>query len=79
MRTVSFTEFRQNASALLSKVEQGERLIVIRHGKPVAQISPVPPEQSATPSWKRTGPRLTIPGASLSAAILEERNREDLL
>jgi prevent-host-death family protein len=78
MQTVSFTEFRQNASALLTKVENGERLIVVRHGKPVAEISPISPESSTTPSWKSPALRLTIPGVSLSNAILEERNGEDV-
>ena len=38
MKSVSFTTFRTNASALLDEVEQGETVIVLRHGKPVAEI-----------------------------------------
>jgi len=78
MRTVKFTEFRQNASALIAEVERGGKLIVLRHGKPVAEISPVSPDPTATPSWKRPALRLTVKGAALSTAILEGRSGEDV-
>ena len=38
MRIVNFTEFKSNASSLLSAVEKGEIVIVMRHGKPIAKI-----------------------------------------
>jgi prevent-host-death family protein len=79
MRTIGFTEFRKNASAIITEVERGERLIVLRHGKPVAEISPVSPDPPATPSWKRPALRLTVKGAALSAAILEGRSDEGVL
>ena len=78
MRTVNFTDFRQNASTLLAEVEQGERLVVTRHGKPIAEVSPVTPEPPATPSWKRPGLRLAVKGAALSNVIQEDRSGEDV-
>jgi len=51
-------------------VEQGETLLVIRHGHPIAQVSPI---TESAPSWKRAALRLSSRGASLSAAILGER------
>jgi antitoxin (DNA-binding transcriptional repressor) of toxin-antitoxin stability system len=77
MKTVSFTEFRKHASNLLSDVENGEMLIVMRHGKPIAEIKPLT-EESRKPSWKKPSLRLSIKGAKLSSAILEERERESL-
>lgn len=73
MRTVTFTEFRRKASQLLSDVEQGQTIVVLRYGKPIAEISPPQGGQPDQPSWKRPGLRLVSRGASLSAAILEER------
>ena len=35
MMTVSFTEFRKNASAIFSSVENGETVHVLRHGKEI--------------------------------------------
>jgi antitoxin (DNA-binding transcriptional repressor) of toxin-antitoxin stability system len=79
MKTVTFTEFRKNASGLLYDVEGGENLLVLRHGKPVAEISPVSPAPEGAPSWKRRGLRLAASGAALSTAIIEERRGEDVL
>ena len=78
MKTISFTEFRKHASSVFSAVEEGEVVVVLRHGKPVAEIKPVVPE-GAIPSWKKPGIRLSVKGAKLSSAILEEREREDVL
>ena len=78
MKTVTFTDFRKHASELFSAVEQGETLLVLRHGKPIAEISPPSSGEGSPPSWKRPGLRLTAKGANLSAAILQERRREDL-
>lgn len=72
MKSISFTEFRKNASAVLDSVEKGETIRLIRHGRPIAKI--VPDEMpDALPAWKRPGLRLIAPGASLSKAILKER------
>ncbi len=79
MKTVTFTEFRKHASGLFSDVEGGENLLVLRHGKPIAEISPVSPTLEGAPSWKRRGLRLTVKGAALSTAIIEERRGEDVL
>jgi prevent-host-death family protein len=74
MRSLSFTEFRKKASEILTLVEKGETVRVLRHGKPVAKIIPAETEQKRV-SWKRPGLRLVRPGASLSKAILEERQK----
>jgi antitoxin (DNA-binding transcriptional repressor) of toxin-antitoxin stability system len=78
MKTVSFTEFRQRASELFSEVEKGASLLVLRHGKPIAEISPPSQQRGENPSWKRPGLRLTAKGANLSAAIIEDRRHEDV-
>jgi prevent-host-death family protein len=73
MRTVTFTEFRKNASEMLDLVEGGETLCISRHGKTVARIVPDDATEHV-PTWKRPGLRLKIPGVSLSQAIIDERN-----
>jgi len=78
MKTVSVTEFRRNASDFFSDVENGQKVVVLRHGKPIAQITPVRPDSSESPSWRQSGLRLAVRGASLSYAILEDRDRADL-
>jgi len=78
MKTVSFTEFRKHASNFFSDVENGEKLLIMRHGKAIAEITPVS-NDSREPSWKKRGLRLSIKGAELSSAIIEERERENVL
>ncbi|MEN6475768.1 MAG: type II toxin-antitoxin system Phd/YefM family antitoxin [Syntrophaceae bacterium] len=78
MKTVSFTEFRKHASDLFSDVENGEKILIMRHGKSIAEINPVASELK-NPSWKKQGLRLSIKGVELSAAIIAERERENVL
>jgi antitoxin (DNA-binding transcriptional repressor) of toxin-antitoxin stability system len=73
MKTVNFTEFRNNASLFLSAVEKGEIVLVMRHGKAIAKISPPESKDDDQPSWKKPALRLVAKGKNLSSAILEER------
>lgn len=77
MRSTTFTEFRKNASSLISKVGNGEIIQVIRLGRSVAEIKPIEDKGKILPSWKEPGLRLTIKGASLTEAILQERETQN--
>jgi antitoxin (DNA-binding transcriptional repressor) of toxin-antitoxin stability system len=71
MRETSFTEFRNRAKHFFDLVEAGEIVRVLRNGKPIAEIHPIPADR---PSWKqRKAHPLSLDGAALSALILEER------
>ena len=76
MKTVSLTEFRSHASGLFTLVESGETILVLRHGRPIAEVSPVENLKDSQPSWKKPALRLSTKGSGLSSAILEERTRE---
>ena len=78
MTTVTLTAFRSHASGMLSRVENGETLLVLRHGRPIAEVSPVAGQNNGQPSWKKPGLRLSMKGSSLSTAILAERTRESV-
>jgi prevent-host-death family protein len=71
MKTVTFTDFRNNASSFLDLVENGEEVEILRHGKVVARL--VPPVSRAEPAWKAPGLRLVTRAPSLSKAVLEDR------
>lgn len=75
MRTITFTEFRKHASDMISAVENGETIVIVRHGRPVANVSPPTDKMSY---WKRPALRLPRKNAGLSSAILEEREHENL-
>ena len=71
MKTVSFTDFRKNASSLLDLVEKGEEVEIQRHGKVVARLIPTGPR--GEPTWKKPGLKLVTKAPSLSKTILEDR------
>lgn len=73
MKTVTFTDFRKKASGFISEVKHGETLVLLRRGKPVAEVVPYSDERKEIPSWKKPGICLEIKGSDLSSAILEER------
>lgn len=78
MKTITLTEFRSHASGMLTQVEHGETILVLRHGRPIAEISPVEDQKNSQPSWKKPALRLSTKGSGLSSAILEERKREGI-
>ena len=77
MITITFTEFRNRASAVLDDIEKGEIVRILRHGKPVAQISPIVDATDDSPSLKQPAIKLSTKGIALSKAIQEERSTSD--
>ena len=73
MKTITFTDFRKKASDFITEVEHGETLVLLRRGKPVAEIVPFSDRVQRLPAWKQPGIRLRTKGSDLSSAILEER------
>jgi len=73
LKTIAFTDFRKRASDLITEVEHGETIILLRRGKPVAEVVPFSGQAQRTPAWKQSGIRLRISGGDLSSAIIEER------
>jgi prevent-host-death family protein len=73
MKTIPVTDFRKNASSFIDEVEHGETLILVRRGKPVAEVIPFSGRPEKIPAWKQPSARLQIEGSDLSSAILEDR------
>jgi len=73
MMKVNFTEFRKNASAIFSSVENGETIQVLRHGKEIAEITPISQHSKDQPSWKQKRIKLTVQGKEISKIIVQER------
>ena len=72
MIEISANELNQKIVMILSRIEKGERYIVIREGKPIAEITPV---KNSIPSWKRRVEKITIPnGVSVQDYVEAERN-----
>ena len=77
MHTIALSEFRANASAMLDRVEQGETVRILRHGKPVAELVPFRTDTlTKVPSWKRPIEPLDIvrpDGKTGAQLIIDER------
>ena len=73
MKTITFTDFRKRASGFITEVEHGETLVLLRRGRPVAEIVPFSDRAHNQPAWKQPAIRLRTRGSDLSSAILEER------
>lgn len=72
MTTVTVTEFQKDLAGYIAKVKNGETLELVPEGECVAEVAPLPHEETV-PAWKRPGLQLKIEGAKLSEAIIEER------
>jgi prevent-host-death family protein len=49
--TVNLARAKARLSELLDQVEAGEEVVITRHGRPVAQLAPLPAESSDFPRW----------------------------
>jgi len=57
---VSIAETKNRLPALIRAVESGETVVITRHGKPVAQISP-PPQARRKIQWGSMRDRIKLP------------------
>ncbi len=76
MKTITFTDFRKKASEFITEVEHGESIVLLRRGRPIAEVVPFTDKLKGTPSWKQPGINLQMQGSDLSSAILKERESE---
>jgi len=75
MEFLQFTEFRNKSKEFMDAVENGQSYVIIRHGKPIANVTPFK-EVSVQP-WKRTPKRVTLKGNASTTDILMEMRGED--
>lgn len=73
MKSITFTDFRKRASELITEVEHGETITIVRHSKPIAQVIPHTDQPAQAPAWKQPGIHLQLRGSDLSSAVLDER------
>ncbi len=52
MREISVREANQNFSRVIADAENGETIIITKHGVLVASIVPQPADRSADPRWR---------------------------
>lgn len=47
IKEVGAFQAKTHLSSLLDEVEQGHRILITRHGKPVAELTPIAPRKKA--------------------------------
>ena len=75
--SIPLSEFRANTSAMIDRVEKGETVRILRHGKPVAELVPIEPQtEQKVPRWKLPIEPLNFirtDGKTGAQLIIEER------
>jgi prevent-host-death family protein len=56
MKTVGIHKAKTTLSALLAEVEQGEQIVITRHGKPIAQLTRIETKPQRQPGLLRALP-----------------------
>jgi prevent-host-death family protein len=51
MRTVSLMTANQQLSRLAREVERGQRFVITRRGRPIAELVPYSPDRTKAPEW----------------------------
>ncbi len=75
MRTVNTTEARENLVELLTAAEQGEEIVIVRRGRPVARLVAI--DKRTTDFVDRSELRSDIPPMRHSAGWTVRQLRDD--
>jgi prevent-host-death family protein len=75
MSTVSLRDLQQDADAVLVRVEAGEHLVVVRRGRPVAELRPAPATQPGPRPFGLCAGAFTVPD-DFDSPLPEEILRE---
>ncbi len=70
---INVREARKNFSSLLASAEQGEEIVILKHGKEIARLVPPVIVPKKLPSMKAFRGTIKVEGKPLSRVIIEER------
>jgi len=73
---ISVKEARSRFSAILSQAEEGEEIVIMRRGKPIARLSPIVEKKQRLPSLKEFRASIKVVGEPLSSTVIRNRNEE---
>ena len=77
MNAINLAHAKAHLSELLDRVEAGEELVITRHGKPVAQLSPIITPKQPIDFEALAALRATMPPLRKSSAELIREMRDD--
>ena len=73
---VSPSEVKSKLNSILARVEKGEEVVILLHGREVARIVPPKLGLKALPSLKQFRASIRVSGEPLSSTIEHMRNQE---
>ena len=74
MEYIKFTDFRNHSKEYFDSIEHGNSYIIIRKGKPIAQITPFNDKE---PGWKRKNRKIKLKNSKTTLEyIIQERNEK---
>lgn len=76
MRTVSLADAKTHLSELLNSVEAGEEVVITRHGRAVARVSPPEMQKQPLPLKRLADLRKAVPSWTGSSADLLRQQRD---
>jgi prevent-host-death family protein len=74
MQFLQFTEFRNKSREFLDAVENGNSYVIVRRGKPIAQVTPF--KETVTQGWKRPRILVKLKGTKTTTDYLMEERDE---
>ncbi len=77
MNAINLAHAKALLSALLDRVEAGEEVAITRHGRPVAQLSPITPPKQPIDFEALAAFRATMPPWRKFSAELIQEMRDD--
>lgn len=69
MAEINVKEARQNLRAVIDRVEAGEEVVLLRHGRPVARLTAPEPAAERLPSMARLRGSIHLAGRPLSVEV----------
>jgi prevent-host-death family protein len=77
MNQVNFRDARRRLTQLLDEAEHGKSVMITRHGRQVARLSPVEPAQSKRlPDLSEFRQSVRAKGPALSKTVIQSRRLE---
>ena len=76
MKQISVREARAQFCTLIDAVSQGETVVITRHGKKIAGLSPYHENKKRLPSMRKFRDSIKIKGETLGKTLLKQREEE---
>ncbi len=77
MDQMTLREARRRLSEILDDVERGKSVVITRHGRPVARVSPVEPDEGKQlPDLTEFRKSIRVKGEPLSKTVVRLRRQE---